>query len=137
MAREPGSRGQADAAVDPTLAQKKRARHRLVGAIALCLLAALLIPLILESEPRQPPRDIPLEIDPQSQPVRPTSPPLAVNPPASGQSSSGQPSPGQSSPSAPAGEGGTGESRSAVRTVDAATAAAAAAACDAAPVAPA
>lgn len=69
MAREPIARNQADSAVDPTLAQKKRARHRLVGAIALCLLAALLIPLVLESEPRQPPRDIPLEIDPRSQPA--------------------------------------------------------------------
>lgn len=72
MARESG-RGRADGAVDPTLAQKKRARHRLVGAIALCLLAALLIPLILEAEPRQKPREVPLEIAAHARPVPPRS----------------------------------------------------------------
>lgn len=61
MSRE-RSRTQGEAAVDPTLAQKKRARHRFVGAIAFCLLAVLLIPLILEAEPKQRPREIPLEV---------------------------------------------------------------------------
>lgn len=68
MARE-RSRTQTEAGLDPALAQKKRARHRLVGAVALCLLAALLIPLILEAEPRQRAREVPLEIASRSKPV--------------------------------------------------------------------
>jgi DedD protein len=55
------SRSPGDGAIDPSLAQKKRARHRLVGAICLCLLAAVVVPLVLESEPR-PARDLPLEL---------------------------------------------------------------------------
>jgi DedD protein len=43
-----------DGALDPALPQKKRARHRLIGAIALCLLAVMLLPLVLESEPVRP-----------------------------------------------------------------------------------
>ena len=68
MARET-NRTQADAGLDPTLAQKKRARHRLVGAVALCLLAALLIPLVLEAEPRQRVREVPIEIASRAKPV--------------------------------------------------------------------
>ncbi len=68
MARDK-NRTPADAGLDPTLAQKKRARHRLVGAVALCLLAALLIPLVLEAEPRQRVREVPLEIASRSKPV--------------------------------------------------------------------
>lgn len=135
MAREPITRNQADSALDPTLAQKKRARHRLVGAIALCLLAAILIPMILESEPRQAPRDIPLEIDPASRPV----PPMAAIPPGEGAdagsafSASSGSSPSPSPASGQAGPDGAGvdradQVRSAVRTVDAGAAAAAAAA---------
>ena len=35
------SRSSGDGAIDPSLVQKKRARHRLVGAICLCLIAAV------------------------------------------------------------------------------------------------
>ncbi|MDO4905944.1 MAG: SPOR domain-containing protein [Lautropia sp.] len=45
---------------DAALAEKKKARHRLVGAIALCLLAAIIVPMLLESEPRNGQRTLPL-----------------------------------------------------------------------------
>ena len=121
MAREPLARSQADSAVDPTLAQKKRARHRLVGAVALCLLAALLIPLVLESEPRQPLRDIPLEIDPRSQPV-PAQP--LPGPAAGAAASASTPAAGEhAGATAPA---ASEPARSTVRPVEAGTPAAAA-----------
>jgi DedD protein len=56
------TRSSGDGAIDPSLVQKKRARHRLVGAICLSLLAALVVPLVLESEPRPRDRDLPLEL---------------------------------------------------------------------------
>lgn len=40
-----------DGAVDPALPQKKRARHRLIGALALCAVAATVVPMLLEPEP--------------------------------------------------------------------------------------
>ena len=55
------TRSSGDGAIDPSLVQKKRARHRLVGAICLCLIAAVVVPLVLESEPR-PHRDLPMEL---------------------------------------------------------------------------
>ena len=48
----PKSRNGSDSAADASLAEKKKARHRLVGAIALCLVAAVVVPMLLESEPR-------------------------------------------------------------------------------------
>ena len=51
-----------DGAIDPSLVQKKRARHRLVGAVCLCLIAAVVVPLVLESEPRPRDRDLPIEL---------------------------------------------------------------------------
>jgi len=56
------TRSSGDGAIDPSLVQKKRARHRLVGAICLSLIAAIVVPLVLESEPR--PRDggLPIEL---------------------------------------------------------------------------
>jgi len=56
------SRPSGDGAIDPSLVQKKRARHRLVGAICLCLIAAVVVPLVLESEPRPRDRDLPIEL---------------------------------------------------------------------------
>lgn len=59
-----------DPALDPSLPQKKRARRRLVGALALTLAAAIALPLMLDHEPRRtvgsdvrveiPSRDTPL-----------------------------------------------------------------------------
>ncbi len=53
------------AALDPALTQKKRARRRLVGAVTLGIIAALVLPLVLDSEPRQTISDVEIEIPPR------------------------------------------------------------------------
>ena len=81
------SSGKSNAALDPALPQKKRARRRLVGAAAVCLAAAIVIPMLLDSEPRQirgdvevriPSRDTPLAERPEapsrSGPIVPATP---------------------------------------------------------------
>jgi DedD protein len=47
---------------DPLLPEKKRARRRLVGAIALALAAAVGLPMLLDSEPRPLAGDIAIQI---------------------------------------------------------------------------
>ena len=55
-----------DGADDPALPQKKRARHRLIGALVVCLIAAVAVPLLLESEPTRPPvADVPVKVAPR------------------------------------------------------------------------
>lgn len=61
--------GAEDGVADPALPQKKRARHRLIGAIALCLLAAIVVPLLLESEPSRPPNDVSIVIPSRDTPL--------------------------------------------------------------------
>jgi DedD protein len=51
-----------EAAVDPVLPEKKRARRRLVGAIALVLAAVIGLPMILDSEPKPLGDDINIKI---------------------------------------------------------------------------
>lgn len=63
-----------DGSIDPALAETKKARHRLVGAIALCLLAAILVPMLLESEPRSGARDLPITIETAFESTRPDRP---------------------------------------------------------------
>ena len=58
----PKSRNGSDSAADASLAEKK-ARHRLVGAIALCLVAAVVVPMLLESEPRTGLRSLPMTVE--------------------------------------------------------------------------
>ncbi len=53
------------AALDPALTQKKRARRRLVGALVLGVAAATVLPLVLDSEPRQTITDVEIEIPPR------------------------------------------------------------------------
>lgn len=81
---------------------KKRSRRRLVGAAALALLAALLLPMVMDQEPRAPSQDIQITIpDRDAELSRPiasrapanaepdVAPPpqeLAPAPPASGES---------------------------------------------------
>ncbi len=62
MARRNSADG---AALDPALTQKKRARRRLVGAVALGVAAAIVLPLVLDSEPRQTISDVEIEIPPR------------------------------------------------------------------------
>jgi DedD protein len=73
-----------DAPVDPALPQKKRARHRLIGAIVLCVAAAVLVPLLLEPEPARPLSDLSVVIPPKttSLPSRSTEPRADLRPDA-------------------------------------------------------
>ncbi|MFC0135505.1 SPOR domain-containing protein [Massilia eurypsychrophila] len=66
--RERKSRGD-----DPVLPEKKRARRRLVGAIALALAVAVGLPMVLDSEPKPLAGDIAFQI-----PSRDKAPPLPV-----------------------------------------------------------
>lgn len=58
---------------DPMLPEKKRARRRLVGAIALALAAAVGLPMLLDSEPRPLAGDIAIQI-----PSKEKAPPLPM-----------------------------------------------------------
>jgi len=57
-----GSRRGGKEAPDPVLPEKKRARRRLVGAIALALGVAVGLPMLLDSEPKAPFNDIAIDI---------------------------------------------------------------------------
>lgn len=62
-----------DEAGDPVLPEKKRARRRLIGAVALVLAAIIGLPMVLDSEPRPVAQDIEITIpskDPGRQPRR-------------------------------------------------------------------
>jgi DedD protein len=58
-----------DATVDPALPQKKQARHRLIGAVTLCLAAAVVVPLVLEPEPTRSPADVAVVIPSRDTPL--------------------------------------------------------------------
>jgi DedD protein len=51
-----------DISADPELQLKKRARRRLVGAAALALLAVIVLPMVMDHEPRPPVDDIQVKI---------------------------------------------------------------------------
>jgi DedD protein len=51
--------------LDPGIDLKKRARRRLVGAVALALLAIIVLPLVMDSEPKQAGQDIQIRIPSQ------------------------------------------------------------------------
>lgn len=55
-------------APDPVLPEKKRARRRLVGAIALALAVAIGLPMVLDSEPKPLNSDIAIQIPPRDKP---------------------------------------------------------------------
>lgn len=63
------------AALDPALTQKKRARRRLVGAVVVGIAAAIVLPLVLDSEPRQTITDVEIEIPPREAALPPIDPP--------------------------------------------------------------
>jgi DedD protein len=63
-----------DGAGDPALPQKKRARHRLIGAVALCLVALVVVPLLLESEPSLPVSDVTIAVPSRDTPLPPPQP---------------------------------------------------------------
>ncbi|MDM5178358.1 SPOR domain-containing protein [Massilia sp. DJPM01] len=78
-AGEPGARRGKDAraAADPVLPEKKRARRRLVGAVALALGVAVGLPMVLDSEPQPLAGDIDIRI-PSKDKVAPQAQPRAV-----------------------------------------------------------
>lgn len=51
-----------DESADPVLPEKKRARRRLIGAVALVLAVIILLPMVLDSEPRPLTGDIAIQI---------------------------------------------------------------------------
>lgn len=61
MAKETGE-VQTDALADETTQLKKRARRRLIGAAALALLAAIILPMVMDHQPAPPLRDIQVRI---------------------------------------------------------------------------
>jgi len=73
------ARRSAKPAVDPVLPEKKRARRRLVGAIALALAVAIGLPMILDSEQKPLASDIAFQIPSKD---KPAADPAAATPPA-------------------------------------------------------
>jgi DedD protein len=74
---------------DPVLPEKKRARRRLVGAVALVLAAVIGLPMILDSEPRPVADDIAIDIpskDKHAKSGQVTPPPVAAAKPSVGSS---------------------------------------------------
>lgn len=77
------ARRNARPAVDPVLPEKKRARRRLVGAIALALAVAIGLPMILDSEPKPLSSDISYQIPSKDKPADASAPVVADAAPAS------------------------------------------------------
>lgn len=81
---------ESEASLDAQLELKKRARRRLVGASALALLAAIVLPMVMDHEPRPPAQDIQVRIPSQETggvgsrilPVKPAATPLPPAVPA-------------------------------------------------------
>ena len=71
-----------DEPVDPVLPEKKRARRRLVGAIALVLAAIIGLPMILDSEPKPLSSDIAIQIPSKDTPAPSVAPLPAPKPSA-------------------------------------------------------
>lgn len=73
---------------DAQLELKKRARRRLVGAVALAVLAAIVLPMVMDQTPKQPVQDIQIRIPAQESgaftsrilPVKPGSVPTPLPP---------------------------------------------------------
>ncbi len=80
-----------DAPLDGQLELKKRSRRRLVGAAALALLAIIVLPMVMDHEPRQPVQDVQIRIPSQDGggiaarilPTKPAATPLPPAPPDS------------------------------------------------------
>ena len=88
-------------APDPVLPEKKRARRRLVGAIALALAVAIGLPMVLDSEPKSTVGDIAINMPSKDKPGEPLNGPAAV--PAPLPAAEPQPSvPAGVTPAAPA-----------------------------------
>lgn len=67
-----------DEANDPVLPEKKRARRRLIGAVALVLAAVIGLPMVLDSEPKPIAQDIDIKIPSKDQAPVPRHVPQAA-----------------------------------------------------------
>ena len=67
--RRGGKEGRDDDAHDPVLPEKKRARRRLIGAVALVLAAVIGLPMVLDSEPKLLADDIAIQIPSKDKPA--------------------------------------------------------------------
>lgn len=67
--RRGGKDSQDDEALDPVLPEKKRARRRLIGAVALVLAAVIGLPMVLDSEPKPVADDIAIQIPSKDRPA--------------------------------------------------------------------
>lgn len=107
---EAGARrtGRKDAS-DPVLPEKKRARRRLVGAIALALAVAIGLPMVLDSEPKSSVADIAINMPSKDKPGEPLNggpadlpAPAPVPAPAPAVESPAAPAPATAKPAAAA-----------------------------------
>jgi len=88
---------------DPVLPEKKRARRRLVGAIALALAVAIGLPMLLDSEPKSSVSDIAINMPSKDKPGEPLNGGPAVAPaPALEQAVAPAPAPATTKPAAAA-----------------------------------
>lgn len=84
---------------DAQLELKKRARRRLIGAAALAVLAAIVLPMVMDQSPKQPVQDIQIRIPAQDTgaftsrilPVKPGSTPTPLPPAAAPETKPGEP----------------------------------------------
>jgi DedD protein len=60
-----------DARLDPAAGLRARARHRLIGAAALLLAVAIVVPMLLDPEPRPVSENIPIDIPSERTPFTP------------------------------------------------------------------
>ncbi len=60
-----------DSRGDPAAALRTRARHRLIGAAALLLAVAIIVPMLLDPEPKAVPENIPIDIPSERTPFTP------------------------------------------------------------------
>lgn len=67
---------------DEEMALRRRARRRLVGAVALALTAIVLLPMLFDPEPKPLGPDIDVQIPPQDTPFKPVTPAPAPASPA-------------------------------------------------------
>jgi DedD protein len=67
--RRGGKDGREDQSLDPVLPEKKRARRRLIGAVALVLAAVIGLPMVLDSEPKPLADDIAIQIPSKDKPA--------------------------------------------------------------------
>ncbi|XLZ70353.1 SPOR domain-containing protein [Massilia sp. SR12] len=97
----PRRSGRKDAA-DPVLPEKKRARRRLVGAIALALGVAIGLPMLLDSEPKSSVADIAINMPSKDKPGEPLNGGPASAPAPVPAPTVAQPATAATAPAAPA-----------------------------------